>query len=141
MSSSIAGGRGSKATAPIIRGVKVAIVGSRHFPELERVRTFVGSLPADATVVTGGASGVDAAAGEAARERQLGLIKLPPRFEESSDPGASARRNQQLVDAAEVLVAFWDGESAGTRKTVQRALDSGREVHVFLPGSAGLRVG
>jgi hypothetical protein len=121
--------------------VKVAIVGSRHFPELDRVRSFVGSLPAGATVVTGGASGVDAAAGEAARERQLGLIKLPPRFEESSDPGASARRNQQLVDAAEVLVAFWDGQSPGTRKTVERALDSGREVHVFLPGNKGLRAG
>jgi hypothetical protein len=69
------------------------------------------------------------------------LIKLPPRFEESSDPTASARRNQELVDAAEVLVAFWDGESAGTRKTVVRALDSGREVHVFLPGRVGLKLG
>jgi hypothetical protein len=113
--------------------VKVAIVGSRHFPELERVRDYVSSLPPGATVVTGGASGVDATAGEAARSRQLGLIKLPPRFEESSDPAASARRNQDLVEAAEVLVAFWDGQSAGTRKTVERALDSGREVHVFLP--------
>ena len=47
----------------------------------------------------------------------------------------------RLVDAAEVLVAFWDGESAGTRKTVERALESGREVHVFLPGSGGLKLG
>jgi hypothetical protein len=39
-----------------------------------------------------------------------------------------------------VLVAFWDGESAGTRETVERALDSGHEVHVFIPGSAGLKV-
>jgi hypothetical protein len=121
--------------------VKVAIVGSRHFPELERVRDFVSALPLGATVVTGGASGVDAAAGEAARSRQLGLIKLPPRFEESNDPTASARRNQELVDAAEVVVAFWDGQSAGTRKTVERALESGREVHVFLPGNAGLKLG
>jgi hypothetical protein len=118
--------------------VKVAIVGSRHYPELDRVRRFVTSLPAGTTVITGGASGVDAAAGDAARERSLGLIKLPPRFEESTDPQASARRNQQLIDAAEVLVAFWDGESQGTRRTVERALASGREVHVFLPGSAGL---
>jgi hypothetical protein len=29
----------------------------------------------------------------------------------------------------------------GTRKTVERALDSDREVHDFLPGSAGLKVG
>ena len=116
----------------------MAIVGSRHFPELDRVRDFVRALPNGATVVTGGASGVDAAAGEAARERALGLIKLPPRLEEASDPSASARRNQELVESADVLVAFWDGQSSGTRKTVERALESGREVHVYLPGTQGL---
>jgi hypothetical protein len=118
--------------------VKVAIVGSRHFPEMDRVREFVEALPAGAIVLTGGASGVDATAGQAARDRGLGLIKLPPRFEETTDPGASARRNQELVDAADILVAFWDGSSQGTRKTVERALESGREVHVYLPDSAGL---
>jgi hypothetical protein len=120
--------------------MKVAIVGSRHFPEMTRVRSFVQSLPAGATVVTGGASGVDAAAGEAARERNLGLIKLPPSFEESTDPAAPAQRNQRLIDAADVLVAFWDGNSAGTRQTIDRALQSGREVHVFVPGQAGLAI-
>ena len=118
--------------------MKVAIVGSRHFPDLDRVRSFVGSLPAGTTVVTGGASGVDAAAGDAARQRSLGLIKLPPRLEETSDPGASATRNQKLIDTVEVLVAFWDGQSQGTRQTVERALSSGREVHVYLPEGPGL---
>ena len=106
---------------------------------MDRVREFVERLPAGAIVVTGGASGVDATAGAAARAKALGLIKLPPRFEETTDPGASARRNQELIDGADVLVAFWDGRSEGTRKTVERALDSGREVHVLLPGSPGLR--
>jgi hypothetical protein len=32
-----------------------------------------------------------------------------------------------------VLVAFWDGASEGTRGTVDRALASGKEVHVFPP--------
>ncbi len=104
------------------------------------MRDFVSSLPPGATVVTGGASGVDAAAGDAARQRQLGLIKLPPRFEESNDAGAAGRRNQQLIDAAEVLVAFWDGHSSGTRKTVERALESGREVHVYVPHGVGLSI-
>jgi len=119
---------------PIIPPVKVAIVGSRHFPEMERVTAFVASLPAGATVVTGGASGVDAVAGEAARDHNLGLIKLPPRFEEASDPTAAERRNQELVDTVDVVVAFWDGQSAGTRNTITRAIDSGREVHVLVPG-------
>lgn len=113
-------------------------MGSRHFPEMDRVRDFVRGLPAEAIVITGGASGVDAAAGEAARERRLGLIKLPPRFEESTDPTAATRRNQELVDAADVVVAFWDGASDGTRQTIERALSAGREVRVYVPGRAGL---
>jgi len=113
-------------------------VGSRHFPEMERVIDFVNGLPPTATVVTGGASGVDAAAGEAARRRQLGLLKVPPRLEESQDPDAAARRNQNIIDMTDVVVAFWDGESEGTRQTIELALSSGREVHVYLPRSAGL---
>ena len=46
-------------------------------------------------------------------------------------------RNQRLIDACDVLVAFWDGASKGTRNTVERALDSGKEVHVFLGGGGG----
>jgi len=118
--------------------VRVAIVGSRHFPEMERVRALVGSLPAGTTIVTGGASGVDAAAAEAARARGLGLQKLPPRMEEALDPNASAQRNQRLIEASDLLVAFWDGESNGTRGTIERAMALGREVHVYLPGSPGL---
>jgi hypothetical protein len=49
-----------------------------------------------------------------------------------ADPTKAAARNQRLIDACDVLVAFWDGSSKGTRSTVERALDSGKEVHVLL---------
>ncbi len=78
-----------------------------------RVVEYVKGLPPRASIITGSASGVDAAATKAAREK-------------------SAARNQRLVDACDVLVAFWDGASKGTRTTVERALDSGKEVHVFV---------
>ena len=74
----------------------------------------------------------------AAGDQGLGVRKLPPRLEETNDPGAAAQRNQRIIDDADVLVAFWDGTSVGTRTTVERALASGREVHVYLPGRAGL---
>jgi hypothetical protein len=52
-------------------------------------------------------------------------------FEEARDANAAASRNQRLVDLCDMLVAFWDGASEGTRRTIDRALDSGKEVHVF----------
>lgn len=74
---------------------------------------------------------MDAAAARAARDRGLPVIRVAASFEEAKDARASAERNQRLIDQADALVAFWDGESQGTRMTVERALDSGKEVHVF----------
>jgi hypothetical protein len=106
-------------------------VGSRRFPELERVEEWVRTLPAGTSLITGGASGVDAAVTRAARDREVPLQRLPASFEEASDPRRAAERNQRLIDQADALVAFWDGRSQGTRMTIERALDSGLEVHVF----------
>lgn len=93
---------------------------------------YVKSLPARASIITGSASGVDAAATKAAREKGIPVQVIPASFEELADPSKSAARNQRLVNACDVLVAFWDGSSKGTRTTVERALDSGKEVHVFV---------
>jgi predicted Rossmann fold nucleotide-binding protein DprA/Smf involved in DNA uptake len=112
--------------------LKVAIVGSRHFSEPDRVADYVRSLPAKASVLTGSASGVDAVATKAAREKGIPVQVMPASFDEMADASKAAARNQRLVDACDVLVAFWDGSSKGTRATVERALDSGKEVHVFV---------
>ena len=92
---------------------------------------YVKSLPARASIITGSASGVDATATKAAREKDVSVQVIPASFDELADPARAAARNQRLVDACDVLVAFWDGRSQGTRTTVERALDSGKEVHVF----------
>ena len=119
----------------------MGIVGSRHFSDLERVSAYVRDLPAATALVTGSASGVDAAATRAARERGLPVHMIGASFEEARDEGSAAQRNQRFVDSIDVLVAFWDGASSGTRGTVDRALDSGREVHVFISPKEGSEVG
>ena len=116
--------------------MRVAIVGSRHYPDLARVAAYVGSLPASTSLVTGSAAGVDATAARAARERGLPVRVLGASFEEARDADAAAERNQRLIDACEVLIAFWDGRSSGTRQTIERALNSGREVHVLVAARA-----
>lgn len=117
--------------------MRVAIVGSRRFSQPERVSDYVNALPPRASIITGSASGVDAAATKAARAKGIAVQVMPASFDEAADASKSAARNQRLVDACDVLVAFWDGSSQGTRNTVERALDSGKEVHVFVNASAG----
>jgi predicted Rossmann fold nucleotide-binding protein DprA/Smf involved in DNA uptake len=112
--------------------VKVAIVGSRRFSEPSRVSEYVNSLPPRASIITGSASGVDAVATKAARAKGIAIQVMAASFDELADASRSAARNQRLVDACDILVAFWDGSSQGTRATVERALDAGKEVHVFI---------
>ena len=112
--------------------MRVGIVGSRHFGALDRVGDYVRALPQGSSLVTGSAAGVDAAVARSAREKGIPVHVISASFDELSDPGKAAVRNQRLVDLCDVLVAFWDGSSKGTRATVERALDSGKEVHVFV---------
>ena len=97
-----------------------------------RVAEYIGGLPAGSTVITGSASGVDAEAARVARQRDLAVIRVPASLDEAGDARAAAGRNQRLIDQADVVVACWDGASTGTRGTIDRALDSGKEVHVFV---------
>lgn len=108
------------------------MVGSRRFPDLVRVEAYVRALPADSSLVTGGASGVDAATTRVARERGLPVRVIPASFDEQKDAAAAEARNLRLIEQCDLLVAFWDGESAGTRMTIDRALDAGKEVHVLV---------
>ena len=40
-------------------------------------------------------------------------------------------RNKLMAQNADVLVAFWDGKSRGTRSMINEALNFGLEVHVY----------
>lgn len=112
--------------------MRVAIIGSRHFTAPNRVTDYVRSLPKGSSVITGSASGVDAAVTKAAREAGIPIQVMSASFDELADPTKAEARNRRLVEAGDVLVAFWDGTSKGTRTTIDRALDAGKEVHVFV---------
>lgn len=110
--------------------MRIAIVGSRQFAQLERVHAYVAALPADTTVVTGGALGVDQAAEAAARARGLSLLIFLPEWKRYGKR-AGLVRNDQIVEASEKVVAFWDGVSRGTKYTIDLARKKGIEVEVI----------
>lgn len=114
--------------------MKVAIVGSRDYPDLDEVRRYVREqLADDDVVVSGGARGVDRAAESEARRRGLQVLIFPAEWDKYGK-SAGMRRNAQLVDTCEMLIAWWDGTSRGTANSVDRALRAGKPVRVFQPG-------
>lgn len=109
--------------------MKIAVVGSRNYRSRGNVTDFVGSLPRDAVIVSGGARGVDSWAVESAGDR---LVEVYPAEWEKWGRSAGFRRNQTIVDACDELYAFWDGLSKGTLDSIQRAATAGKLRGIFV---------
>lgn len=102
-------------------GEKVAIVGSRDYPHLGIVRSYVKFLDRSTIVVTGGADGVDKAAEKTALDCGLTVIVHIADWRKYGN-SAGPIRNQAIVNDADRVVAFWDGSSRGTRDTIRKAM-------------------
>jgi hypothetical protein len=100
---------------------KVAIVGSRTFAYPEKVREYVRSLPPGTIVVSGGAKGVDTIAEKEAIRCGLEIEIYYAKWNKHGKM-AGYIRNTDIVEAADHIVAFWDGESTGTRDTISKTL-------------------
>jgi len=110
--------------------VRVAIVGSRDYPNLEEVREYVMSLPDDTVVVTGGARGVDKTAEVAARERGLKVVVHEAEWNKYGK-AAGPMRNRVVVEDCDKLVAFWDEVTPGTKNVISQASKAGKLEKVF----------
>jgi predicted Rossmann-fold nucleotide-binding protein len=107
--------------------MRFAIVGSRDYPDLPRVRRFVEALDRKHdTVVSGGARGVDRMAERAALRVGLRFDPYLPDKARYGVPRAYFERNTLIVDASDAVVAFWDGRSTGTADTILKGLAAGK---------------
>lgn len=109
--------------------MRIAVVGSRKFPDMEKVRRYVRTLPVGTVVVSGGAEGVDKEAIAAAHEVFLSVDIFWPDW---ATHGKAARplRNTKIVNSCDRLVAFWDGSSRGTADSIEKARKAGKPVEV-----------
>lgn len=116
--------------------MRVGIIGSRDYPDLRAVWHFVGKLAdrcPDAVIVSGGARGVDTAAAASGRLAGLTVVEHEPEWERHGKKLAPLARNSRLVADIDVLFAFWDGESTGTKDAIDKAEQRGIRVRVFQP--------
>lgn len=100
--------------------MRIAVVGSRGYRQLEEVRQFVFEQKRDTVIISGGAIGVDRTATECAKHFGMPYEVYLPDWQ-AFKKSAGVIRNQTMVDTADEVVAFWDGESKGTKHTIDYA--------------------
>jgi len=113
--------------------MKIAISGSRTIDEKRFVIDSIAKSPfgwKSNTFLVGDSSGVDEIFLEYASDRADIVVYEADwnNFGNSAGP----IRNRLMIDDADALIAIWDGESKGTKDTIDKALRKPIETHVYL---------
>ncbi len=94
---------------------KVAIIGSRSLTDIDIKK----HLPKECReIISGGAKGVDSIAADFSMTNGIKLTVILPQYEKYGR-GAPIVRNKQIVDSADMVIAFWDGKSRGTLSVIE----------------------
>ena len=96
--------------------MKVAIIGSRGL----RVPIPEDAIPKNTTrIISGAANGIDRMARAYALEHHIPIYEVLPDYGRYGKV-APLRRNDAIIDAADYVLAIWDGKSRGTAYVIDR---------------------
>ncbi len=115
--------------------MNVIVAGGRDFTDAARMHSELialckaGHIDADATLVCGMARGADITAFRLWNEFGNPIIKMPADWD-SWGKRAGYIRNTEMARKADVLVAFWDGESRGTGHMISTMASMNKPVHI-----------
>lgn len=102
--------------------MKTIIAGSRDFTNWSYVSAHLHIIipPWEeiTEVVSGGATGVDALGERYAKKHKIPLRVFPADWD-THKAAAGPIRNREMADYADGLIAFWDGESKGTKNMIE----------------------
>ena len=104
--------------------MKLLIVGSRSIKEFD----LNGRVPSDVDlIISGGAVGIDTLAEQYADAHGIEKLIIRPQYEKFGR-AAPIKRNEEMVDLCDAVLAIWDGSSRGTAHTLKYARKKGKKV-------------
>ena len=125
-----------------MKELRIIIAGSRDFNDYELLKksaieiiTKKTMLPDLTRIVSGGARGADTLGERFANEMGLEITRFIPNWDGLGKRAGYVRNAEMAKFAVEddndgMLIAFWDGQSRGTKHMIDLAKRYGLEVHV-----------
>ncbi|MBE6037778.1 MAG: DUF2493 domain-containing protein [Anaerofustis stercorihominis] len=108
--------------------MKIAIIGSRRLT----VNNLEKYLPENITeIISGGATGIDQCAKNFALDNHIPLTEFLPDYTRYGRK-APLIRNLQIINEADIVIAFWDGNSRGTKFVIENCRKLNKPVRVFV---------
>jgi len=112
---------------------KIIVAGGRHFNDWDLCSTKLDRILKDQKsieIVSGGAKGADELGELYAKTRNYKLKVFPADWDKFGK-SAGYRRNKEMAEYADALVAFWDGNSVGTKMMIELAKKNNIGVRVI----------
>ncbi len=110
--------------------MKTIIAGGRDFTDYGHMCESLGDAIGISEVVCGKARGADSLGERWAKEHDVPVKEFPANWN-LYGKSAGMRRNREMAEYADMLVAFWDGKSRGTANMIQNAKALGLKVLVI----------
>ena len=118
--------------------VAICVAGGREFDDYGFLSSCMDSIKhlhymEEVTLISGAARGADTLGEQYAEEQQWLVESHPPDYDvpQYLRKRAPFVRNQKMAEIADVLCAFWDGKSKGTKHMIGCAMKEGLEIHIF----------
>jgi hypothetical protein len=102
-----------------IKTMKLAVIGSRSIKETKPVTDILERLNTE-VLISGGAVGVDTTAQRYAELAGIETVIIKPNYEKYGKL-APLKRNEEIVNTADIVLAIWDGKSTGTLHAINYA--------------------
>jgi len=100
--------------------MKLGVVGSREFNDYDLLSFELSKFSNISLIISGGASGADSLAERYAAETLIPVKIFLPDYKVFGR-SAPLKRNTQIVEASDFVIAFWDGRSTGTKDSINKA--------------------
>lgn len=110
----------------------VIIAGTRTFSNYDLLQErcdFYFSRRAPTAIICGEARGADTLGRKYAEEHGIAVESFPANWEKYGK-SAGYIRNQEMVNNADALIAFWDGKSRGTKNMIEIAEKKGIPIRI-----------
>ncbi len=108
----------------------IAVIGSRNFNDYDKLKVVLNKFDID-KMVSGGAKGADLLAERYATEYNIPTIIHKPDWKKYGRC-AGFVRNKLIIEDADIVVAFWDGRSKGTKNSIDIAKKLNKDCYVIL---------
>jgi predicted Rossmann fold nucleotide-binding protein DprA/Smf involved in DNA uptake len=113
--------------------MNLGIIGSRSFNDYELLKKEVDDFIKDIKIdhiVSGGAKGADSLGEKYAGEHGIKILIFLPDWQKFGKK-AGYIRNIDIIENSDIVIAFWDGESKGTKHSIDLANKMNKKVKII----------